>query len=205
MSEEEQDIYLGKSIFLSVRKHTREAFEALTPKLLVGFCIFVIALALRFVVFGRGSAMDKLWDSMLYVVVPVVVLTIVAFMWNLWLAPFRLLSGRLEAAINSLNPVMVQDASKEPEQADFRKWDKVQTFKIWQVAYLMCGLSPVQAFPQRTDAVRASFSQLEAAVNTGQLKTHSRDRQKSIEYQRVSRKDLGLYFSECGEVPEFLK
>ena len=126
----------------------------------------------------------------------------IVFLWNLWLAPYKLMGDKLDkvaSSVHSLGPV-----AKVPEAPDLERWKRVAFLKLYQVAELCGGISPgVGSSVERSnDASRAIYSELEAALRSGDLKGGD---EWANAYTPIKHKDLQKYFSGREDCPEFLK
>ncbi len=146
---------------------------------------------------------DEAVILILFTIAPFVAAAIVVFLWNLWLAPYKLMGDKLDeiaSHIHSLGTV-----AKAPEAPDLERWKYVTSLKLYQVAELCAGVSPSE-FPivRSNDASRAIYSELEAALRSDDLKGSDGPKWAN-EYTRIKRKDLQKYFSGRDDCPEFLK
>ena len=170
--------------------------------ILFALLLLIVGNGLGFLCLGYEKAMDELRILALYTFGPIGILVSIVFLWNMWLAPYRLMEDKLdEVASNVHSPGAV---AKVPEAPDLGRWKRVTVLKLYQVAELCGGISPgvVAAIERSNDASRAIYSELEAALISDDLKGSD---EWANEYTRIKRKDLQNYFSGRDDFPEFLK
>ena len=167
----------------------------LVVSLLVGFLLGSLFL-------DEEEVKNEAVIMILFTLAPFGVVAIVVFLWNLWLAPHKLMGDKLDEVashIHSLGTV-----AKVPEAPDVERWKIVTSLKLYQVAELCGGISPgvVDLGERSNDASRAIYSELEAALRSGDLKGGDN---WANAYTRIKREDLQKYFSGRDDCPEFLK
>ena len=168
---------------------------SLLVSLLVGF-------VLGFLFLDEEEVKDEAVIMSLFTLAPLGVIAIVVFLWNLWLAPHKLMGdklGEVASHIHSLGTV-----AKVPEEPDVERWKRVTSLKLYQVAELCAGISPgVTYLGERfNDASKAIYSELEAALHLGDLKIGNGWANADT---LIKREDLQKYFSGRDDCPEFLK
>ena len=168
------------------------------------FSLLPLGFLLGFLVLEEEKVKDEAVILILFTIGPFVAAAIVVFLWNLWLAPYKLMGDKLDEVashISSLGTVV-----KAPEAPDLERWKRVPDLKLYQVAELCGGISPgvVAAVERSNDASRAMYSELEAALLSDDLKGKERAGWVN-EYTRIKRKDLQEYFSGRDDCPAFLK
>ena len=127
-----------------------------------------------FLVLEDEKVKDEAVILILFTIVPFVAAVILVFLWNLWLAPYKLMGDKFDEVashIHSLGTVV-----KAPEAPDLERWKRVTDLKLYQVAELCGGISPgvVAAVERSNDASRAIYSELEAALLSDDLKGKER-------------------------------
>ena len=170
-------------------------------------CVFWVALLpfgllLGYIFLEEEEVKSEAVIMILFTLAPFGVVAIVVFLWNLWLAPHKLMGDKLDEVashIHSLGTV-----AKVPEAPDLELWKRVTSLKLYQVAALCGGISPgvVSSVERSNDASRAIYSELQAALRSGDLKGSDDWAQDST---RIKRKDLQKYFSGRDDLPELFK
>ena len=171
-------------------------------KIFITFLLLIVGIVLGFLFLGYERAMDELRILALYTFGPIGMVVSVVFLWNLWLAPFRLMEDKFDefaTNVHSLDTVV-----KAPEAPDLERWKRVSSLKLYQVAELCGGISPGvgPSVERSNDASRAIYSELQAAHTSGDLKVGD---EWAHEYTPIKRKDLQEYFLGRDDCPEFLK
>ena len=186
-----------------------EPFLKLGWKLSVLVCPSAVSVPLGFLAQRDNESMTGLGVIVVYGLGSFVVAMVLLLLWNLWLAPHRLIEERmLEWIRKSTRPsIPVQDSALEavPETADPAAWKHVPEFQIWEVADICGGISPTDPDERENDASRAMFTQLTRAVKAGILRPIDDPWVHSVRFRRVKREELKRYFTDLGDVPEFLR
>ena len=169
-----------------------------------GVFLFPLGLLLGFLFLEEEEVKDEAVILILFTIGPFVAAAIVVFLWNLWLAPYKLMGDKLDEVasnVHSLGTVV-----KAPEAPDWERWKRVPALKLYQVAELCGGISPGvgSAVARSNDASRAIYSELEEALRSDDLKG-SHEPKWANEHTRIKRKDLQEYFSGRDDYPAFLK
>ena len=107
-------------------------------------------------------------EIVIYAVVFVVVAILPTFLWNLWLAPYKLMGERLDQAIK--DRMGVDAPQRIPPSHANDAWSKVALLKLEEAACLWVGLEPHS--PITDQNAKAALSQLKGAVKTGQLQSN---------------------------------
>ena len=111
---------------------------------------------------GEDAAMTEAADILLYIAAFFGVAVIPAFLWNLWLAPYRLMRERLEKAI--VGRQVAADSCEEPQPVDVSLWEGTLGFPLGDAACLWVGVRPHE--PIRNTAAMGVFSRLKGAMMT---------------------------------------
>ena len=137
--------------------------------IILAFLLLIVGIVLGFLFLGYERAMDELRILALYTFGPIGMVVSVVFLWNLWLAPYRLMEDKFDefaSNVHSLGTV-----AKVPEAPDLERWKRVTSLKLYQVAELCGGVSPSEfSIVRSNDASSALYSELEAALRSGDLK-----------------------------------
>ena len=169
----------------------------------LGVIYIVLGTAICLLAKGMDEALNEIEKILMYGMGPIAVVSFVVFLWNLWLAPFQLLSGRIESAIAKSSDNKSGSDQNSVDRADPKNWSNVQVLQLWQAADLCAGDSPKAAGSRRTDGARAMYQQLVGAVGNEQLKTLPG--RGAMLYRRVEREELQRYFASIGSTPKFLR
>ena len=168
------------------------------------FAVITIGCVLGFLFLGTKEAMDEIRILALYTFGPIGMVFAIVFLWELWLAPYKLIDEKLvEISDKRHFPKVVGEASESPH---VKQWKRVSSLHLYQVAELCGGISPDNTITQGSnDRARAAYTELEAALRSRELKGDF-DRPSDVsEYTRISRKELQGYFAKHQGCPEFLK
>ena len=166
-------------------------------------CLGVILLAvgngLGFLFLGRDQAMQEVSLMLLYTVAPVGAFAILVFLWNLWIAPYRIMDEKLDLIAEHRQPGQASIGRAVPAS-----WKHVKKLELYQVAEISGGISPHALSKGSNDRARAVYSELLAALQGGELKG-SDVPEYANSHTRIERSDLQRYFAGRKDCPEFLK
>ena len=153
---------------------------------------------------GKEQAMDEIWIVGCYLAVAFLLL-VFSFLWNLWLAPYRLINEKMD-----------QRGVRRPLSPDYRKpnvknWEGTKTFKLGDAACLWVGVRPRD--PIEEDQAAGKFAQLSGAMmsreipyNPGVFFFLTSGKEPWPTYaQSVSAVSLRRYADQIGDVPPFLQ
>ena len=128
--------------------------------------LIVIGWGLGFWFLGEKEAMAEIRVLALYTFGPLVMIVTTVFLWELWLAPYKLIDEKLVEISGKLHlPEVVGKAIESP---DFEQWKRVSNMRLYQVAELCGGVSPGNTITQGSnDRARATYMELEAALRSG--------------------------------------
>ena len=179
--------------------------------------IIWLAVSITFVILiswwrGRLEAMKEASDIALYVVAFFGV-AFALFLWNLWLARYRLLSERIEG-INSKSLQATASLRKRPREFNVKHWEDTKTFKLGDAACLWVNVRPHD--PIEDDRAQGKFAQLRAAMMSGEIPYTPRGLRMLanllvgnrlwLEYSHpVSAIALRKYADKTNDVPKFLQ
>ena len=201
------------SIFTQALRDTRAFFSFSTNSFVRNGLVFIVAMLLMWNIQGRQPMLDELKDVSLYLsAIGVAALGI--FLWNLWLAPYRIMNERLDDALERLPVSQGQNASTPPQPADPSAFANYNNFSLNEAACLWSGLEPHS--PISEAAARANFGLLKSALISRELEsTWGDDLARVVDTLegtdeprggvRIRRSDLRNYAESIGDVPEFLK
>ena len=189
-------------VFRRSASDTLAVFGRGWKSILFALLMLIVGNGLGFLCLGYEKAMDELRILALYTFGPIGIIVSIVFLWNLWLAPYRLMEDKFDefaSNVHSLGTVV-----KAPEAPDFERWKRVSSLQLYQVAELCGGISPgvVSSVERSNDASRAIYSELQAALISGDLKGGD---EWVHEYTPIKHKDLQKYFAGRDDCPEFLK
>ena len=200
-------------IFKQAFRDTR-AFFSFSPKSFArNGMVFIVAMLLLWFFQGRQLMLDELKDVSLYLsAIGVAALGI--FVWNLWLAPYRIMHERLDDALAGLPASHDQNRPTPPEPADASAFANHENYSLIGAACLWAGIEPHT--PIQDASARAKLNLLKAAVISGDLEcvwgNELANRVKALEGTteppesiRIHRSDLCKYAESIDNVPEFLK
>ena len=190
------------------RNHFKLSWGVATQSIAVGAVFVALLLYFR----GESVALTEAGDIILYIAAFLGANIAPVLLWNLWLAPYRLMGERLDTAIR--NSVLVDPAStRSPEKADMIAWVDVEVLELWQAACLWVGLEPHN--PLQTQEARAMLAQLLGATRLHKLKcpidlnlgaSGDLDPAWVSDTQRTTQMDLAHYARTTGQsIPAFLK
>lgn len=150
----------------------------------------------------RGiEAVKSEWQVFLvYTLAPLGAFSVLLFLWNLWLAPFRLL---LEG--NALSGTVAAPAPT-PKVADWQAGSKVPKYKVWQAAQLWVNREPTT--DTIADYASPIYNRLIADLESYKLpsvdKYNLGDDQTIGPHTEIHRNDLIKYAEAANEKPKFL-
>ena len=161
-----------------------------------------VGLLLAFLFLKEEEVKNEAVIMILFTLAPLGVFAIVVFLWNLWLAPHKLMGDKLDKVASHIHSLST--VAKVPEAPDVERWKRVTSLKLYQVAELCGGISPgvIYSGERSNDASRAIYSELEAACHSGVLKVGNG---WANAYTPIKREELQKYFSGRDDCPEFLK
>ena len=164
----------------------------------------IVGCALGFLFLGEKEAMDEIRILALYTFSPFGMIVAIVFLWELWLAPYKLIDEKLvEISDKTSPPELVGKAIESP---DIGRWKRVSVLRLYQVAELCGGVSPGHDYTEGSnDRARAAYTELEAALKSGQLKGSTPRPSDVSGWTRICRKELQTYFEKHQGCPEFLK
>ena len=183
-------------------KDSRSSFRATWRNAFHKLIEVVVGAAIGFVILGPEKAMNDLLILALYPLGTISLLGVLGFIWNLWLAPFRIINDRLDTIEESKQPTEASQKVANISPANPDRWRHVTELKLYQVAELSGGVSPDLPSGGSNDTARAVFSELQSALRSGTLRGHDKYANK---YTRIKRKELRSYFAGRDDYPEFLK
>ena len=169
-------------------------------------CVFWVSLLpfgllLGYIFLEEEEVKSEAVILILFTIAPFGIAAIVVFLWNLWLAPHKLMGDKLDEVVSHIHSLGT--VTKVPEAPDLELWKRVTSLQLYQVAALCGGVSTNEVSIVRSnDASSAIYSELEAALRSGDLKGNDHWANSNT---RIKRKDLQKYFSGRDDFPEFLK
>lgn len=207
-SRDEKGCYCGRmkvsEILRNAWHHTRPFFRW-GRKLSVPLVLAVVGAGVGFLAQDDAKSISGLGEILLYGLAFCAPVLVLVFLWNLWLAPYRLI---LERVKTSTGPsVDSENSTPKPdlEGADPLAWRSVPEFQIWQVADLCGGISPESSGGKKNDAARAMLAQLLGDLTIGRLIPIADRHSDKGRFARIPRTELRRYFAELGEIPDFLR
>ena len=175
-------------------------------------------IALHIYIGKEEKAISEVMDIVMYGVAFLCLAIIPTFLWNLWLAPYRLIEKRLENEINAIRnstQFIPSNVIEEPEKVDVSDFQNHSNLMLYEAACLWVGLEP--HFPIRNQEARTMLSQLKSAIRSHQLSCPWRRGLLPLlqalsgtmegtpgDEQIVSMIALRRYAEKIGKVPMFL-
>ena len=166
---------------------------------------------------GKDRMAIEIKDILVYGSAFVILAVVPTFLWNLFLAPSRLVEERLDKKINaimnrtgpdSINPV------EEPQEIDVSSYQKHKVLALYQAACLWYRIDP--HCPIRDPNAKVMLSQLKSSIIVGDLPCRWGGLPRVLESltgtepkmpgdkQQVSMTALRRYADKIGDVPLFL-
>ena len=145
---------------------TRRSFDLTIATIVRSVVVPVAAVLLMAAVRGFEHAVNEAADIVLYVLAAGGAAVIPVFLWNLWLAPYRLMHERLDKAIAD-GTLPSQDADASPDPANISAYANTTVYRLEDAACLWVGLEPHK--PITDPAALAMRRQLGGAMAVGQL------------------------------------
>ena len=180
----------------------------------------VVGTALLYYVVRGGELTMTLWsfaEPALYALGGAALVFFPHILWNLWLAPYRIMEERL----NSIQENKVfGGTSPQPEPiklVDFADYKNHKNIELFGAACLWGGLEP--HYPLRDSKTKAKLSQLKSVIRSGDLLCQWKSGWESFseiaggkppkrspdDDQPVSMIALRKYADTIGDVPQFLQ
>ena len=110
--------------------------------------------------------MKEASDIVFYIVAFFGVAFVPLFLWNLWLAPYRLLSERIKEN-TSKGLQATATLGKRPGELNVKHWEGTKTFKLGDAACLWVSVRPHD--PIEDDRAEGKFAQLSSAMMRGDI------------------------------------
>ena len=168
-----------------------------------------LAVFLLWLLLGRKQAMDEIWIFGCYLAA-VFLLFVFSFLWNLWLAPYRMLKEEVDKLPKSSGITIHGSLA---QGFNVKIWEGIPVFQLGDAACLWVGIQPHD--PIESEKALAMFKRLSGAVVSGQLKCSAGfgglnnllfGRPWWPEHaQRVSAINLKRHADNIGKVPPFLQ
>ena len=168
------------------------------------FFLLPVGFLLGFLFLEEEEVKSEAVILILFTIAPFGAAAIVVFLWNLWLAPYKIIHDKLDRIEKFGSQPGEATLGLNTTPANPSIWKHAQELKLFQIAELSGGLSPHGPSEGSNDIARAVYSELFAALEAGTLKGSSIPGFPTL-YTRVKRKDLQKYFSGRDDCPEFLK
>ena len=183
------------------------------PRILIWAAVSITFVILIWWWRGRPEAMKEASDIALNVAAIFGVAFAPLFLWNLWLAPYRLLSERIKG-INSKSLQATVSLVKRPGEFNVKHWEGTKTFKLGDAACLWVNVRPHD--PIEDDRAQGKFAQLSGAMMRSEISYTPRGfrmfanllegKQLWPEYSHpVSAIALRKYADKTNDVPKFLQ
>ena len=140
---------------------------------------------------GKDAAMTEFSDIAYYALVFVVIAVLPIFLWNLWLAPYSLLSDRLDELCKGGGLLVPTKRFSQPAgQLNVNHWDGTKTLKLGDAACLWVNVRPYD--PIDDDRAAGKFAQLSSTMMRG-----------DIPYQPVGLRALTSFLEGMRPWPEY--
>ena len=181
----------------------------------VTYCTTTIGAFLFSYWFTRGEQSMSVMDSFepfLYGLCGMVLTLLVHFLWNLWLAPYRIMEEHLNSAIaKGQLPI----AASEPQKINVAHYKEYHYPTLYEAACLWVEIEPHN--PITSHSAKVMLGQLKGAISRGALNSPRKpgllqfaDNVSGAERilngtERVHLIDLRRYADHIGNVPKFLQ
>lgn len=155
-------------------------------------------------------------EMVLYVIGGTGLAFVLHFLWNLWLAPYRILEERLDNKLSVTEKSTSSNSPKEPQPANAALYQNHKTLSLYEAACLWVEIEP--HYPIVDQRAGAKLSCLKGAVRNGELVcawrsswTHIVDTVQGIrdktptDSQEVAMVALRRYAEKIGSIPLFLR
>jgi hypothetical protein len=130
----------GRLVIQLAWKNTWAVYRPRLKSLVVAIAPFVIGCAVFLFFFGWPDVTAQVWKFLAFTVVPGIAIPIVAFVWNICLAP-------AELVYEAIKELPVQEAAvipaKDNEQIDWSIWKQRSQYTISEFAAIMVGRDPI--------------------------------------------------------------
>ena len=148
-----------RRVFADTRRSFGFTWRSLARSILVPAAAVFLMLCVR----GFEGALNEAVDIALYALAFCGAAVIPVFLWNLWLAPYRMLNERLDEATK----LQSDSATSRPGPVVVSAYDGTSTFKLGDAACIWVGVQP--HCPIADQAAAAMFTKLSGAVMDGDL------------------------------------
>lgn len=155
--------------------------------------------------FGLDAVIDQFQTTLSYGLIPTAAFAALLFMWNVWLAPSRMLFETLQT-IEATKGRGGQVSDANATQRASKHWALVDELKVWQAAHLVEDLEP--NWPMNSgDPAFAASQALVSAIIAGTLKatakSHVRELTSREKLQTTVKKDDFIEFCRVnlGKIP----
>ena len=171
-----------------------------------------------FAFFEQEKAISEVIDWGIPVAASIFFVLVPTFLWNLWLAPYRLMEKRLDSEINGIKTSMEfvpSDDIKEPDKVDVSYYQNHENLSLYEAACLWVGIEPHH--PIRDQKARAKLSHLKGAIRSHKLNcewgntftrfvdnVNGSQARTPSDNQQVSMVNLRQYAEMIDDIPLFL-
>lgn len=174
------------------------------------FAAFVGTILLYYWFKSEADVMS-VWEGGLYSFLIFIALVFLpCFLWNLWLAPYRILAERFNERLNTHK----EESSDPPKSADFSDYKNYTDIELYGAACLWVGLEP--HYPLRDSKAKAKLGLLKSAIRKKKLSSSWQSSslkdiyegvtdRSPTDHQPVSMIALRKYADFIGDVPTFLE
>ena len=159
--------------------------------------------------------MNEVWTLLYWCLVFSVAVFVPTFLYNLWLAPYRLLEKRLDNELTGSKRA-VSGSPKEPQPANVAFYQNHKTLSLYEAACLWVEIEPHDPITDQGATAKLSF--LKGAVRNDELIcawrsswtriydiVHGIKDKSPTDHQEVSMVALRRYAEKIGNIPLFLR
>ncbi len=171
-----------------------------------------------FAYFEQERAISEVMDWCISIVASILFVIIPTILWNLWLAPYRLMEKRLKSEINAIRnstEYAPSDDIEVPQKVNVSLYQNHRNLLLYEAACLWVEIEPHH--PIRDQRARAKLSQLKGDIRNHQLKCvwgtpltqladfiNGNQTRTPSDNQQVSMVNLRRYAEVIDDIPLFL-
>lgn len=126
----------------------------------MGFLLWLVGAIVYVFVVNWGQWVDVFIETLSFGFIPVLMVGFLVFLWNLWLAPYRL--SYENSSRDSLGD------PRKPKIPDYDAWDAVDPIGVIQASYLWSEMEPMHNIPTGNEG--AYYSMIKNSIKNGEIK-----------------------------------
>ena len=197
MAKETKHYDFSKRIFKTAWADTFAFFKRLKFAAISALFSFLVGAGIFYAFFGFDAVMEEAVIAGAFVFAPIGLFAFLLFLWNLSIAPFKLV---YEAATARPPKATGQPVQFDFEEPDYGVWDMTDNFTLAEASKLLAGQKTT--VPAITDETKAWFNAVLAAGHSKEI--HLNGSANDPEKCYVTREDLIKFAKARKKKPPFL-